>query len=55
MFDSLIKLVGDVATVVTKPVEAAVDVTRVVTKPLADVAKGAADTIKEVTKGITDD
>jgi len=39
MFKSIFGLVSDVATIVTAPVEMAVDATRIITKPLAEVAK----------------
>lgn len=55
MFKSLLGIVSDVATVVTAPVEIALDVTRVVTKPIADLAEEAAAEVKEATKDITDD
>ena len=55
MRDSLFGLVGDLATIVMKPVEAAVDVTRLVTKPLAEGVEAVADEIKELTKEIEGD
>lgn len=51
MFNSLFGVVTDVAKIVTAPVEVALDTTRVVTKPLADVAEeiveGAKDLIND--------
>jgi len=55
MFRSLGKLVGDVVEIAVAPVEVALDVTRVITKPIADVAKATAETVKEVTDDITKD
>ena len=55
MFDSLIKLTKDVVDIAVAPVQVAVDVTRVVTKPVADVANATAGTIKELTDEITKD
>jgi hypothetical protein len=49
MFKSILGLVDDVATIVTAPVEVAIDVTRVLTKPVADVAKATKDEIKTIT------
>jgi len=54
MFKSIFGLVEDVATVVTAPVEVAVDLTRCVTKPLADAAEAVTDEVKDATKEITD-
>ena len=53
MFGSLLKLADDVLTIATTPVKIAVDVTRAVTKPLADAAKDTAKGVEELTK--TDD
>lgn len=53
MFKSLIGIVKDVAEIAAAPVEIAADLTRVVTKPVADIAKATADEVKEVTKDIT--
>lgn len=47
MFKSLIGIVSDVVTVAVAPVEIAADLTRVVTKPIAEVAKDIADDVKE--------
>jgi hypothetical protein len=54
MFGSLLGVVTDVVKVAVAPVEIALDVTRVVTKPIADLAEEAAAEVKEVTKDITD-
>ncbi|MCP5007086.1 MAG: hypothetical protein GY941_24550 [Planctomycetes bacterium] len=49
MFSGLIKstfgIVGDVATIVAVPVKLAVDGTRIVTKPVAEVAKEVGDSL----------
>lgn len=55
MFDSLLKLGKDVVDIAIAPVEVAIDVTRVVTKPVADVAKATAETVKEISNDITKD
>lgn len=47
MFKSIFGLVSDVATIVTAPVEMAVDATRIITKPLAEVAEEAVEAVKE--------
>ncbi len=46
-------LIEDVADIVTAPVKIAVDVTRVVTKPVADVANVVVEEVKEMTEEIT--
>lgn len=55
MFGSLGKLVGDVVEVVTAPVEVALDVTRLVTKPIADTAQTVAKEVKDATDSVLDD
>lgn len=52
MFGSLAGLVGDAIKVAAAPVSVALDLTRSVTKPLADVAT---DVAKEVKQQLTDD
>ncbi len=47
MFGSLLNVVKDVATIVTAPVEIALDVTSAVTKPIADTVSDAVKGIKE--------
>ena len=54
MFGSLIGIVTDVVKVVAAPIEIAVDVTRVVTKPIADLAEEAVSEVKEATRDITE-
>lgn len=49
MFKSLLGLASDVATIATTPIRIAADVTRAVTKPLADAAKETADAVEEAT------
>lgn len=49
-FKSLIDVVSDAATIVTAPVEVALDLTAVVTKPLADGARVMTQTVKDVTE-----
>lgn len=51
MLGSLFKLAGDVVKIAVAPVEIAVDVTRVFTKPVADMAT---DLTKEVKDGLKD-
>lgn len=55
MFKSLVGLVTDVAKITVAPIEVAVDLTRVVTKPLADAAEEIASEVKETTQDITGD
>ncbi len=50
LFDSLVNLVGDVATVVTKPVETVVDAADAVVKPVADGLTELAKDVKDLTK-----
>ncbi len=50
VFKSLIDLATDVAKIAVAPVEVAADLTRVVRKPLADVAGEVVKGIKETTK-----
>lgn len=54
MFKSIFGLVGDVAKIVVAPVEMVVDVTRIVTKPVADIAEAAAHEVKTVVKDLTE-
>lgn len=54
MFKSIFDLAGDVAKIVVAPVEIAVDLTRVVTKPLADIAEGATEEVKAAVKDLTE-
>lgn len=51
MFGSLLNIVKDVATVVTAPVEIALDVTSAVTKPIADTVS---ETVKGIKEELTD-
>ncbi len=53
MFKSLFGIVEDVVKVVAAPVEIAIDVTRVVTKPIADLAEEAVQEVKDATEEIT--
>lgn len=55
MFKELMGIATDVVKVVAAPVEIAVDVTRVATKPIADLAQEAAAEVKDATKSITED
>lgn len=52
MFGSLLNVVKDIATIVTAPVEIALDITGAVTKPVADIASDVVNTVKEE---LTDD
>lgn len=51
MFGSIGGLLGDVVKIATAPVSIAVDVTRVVTKPIADAAQEVVKEVKDSTKG----
>ena len=53
MFKSLIGLATDTFKIVSAPVEVAVDITRTVTKPLADVADEVTKEVKDATKELT--
>ncbi len=55
MFGDLLKLGKDVVDIASAPVEIAVDVTRAVTKPVADLAQEAAKEIKDATRDLRDD
>ena len=48
LFDSLIDLTSNVVKIAVAPLEAAVDVTNAVVKPLADATKEVTDTIKSI-------
>lgn len=48
MFKSLAGLVGDIVEIASAPVEVAVDLTRAVTKPVADIAQEVVRELKEV-------
>ncbi len=50
MFKSLLGVVTDVAKVAAAPVEIAADVTRAITKPVADLAEEAVKEVKEMTE-----
>lgn len=54
MFKSLFGLTKDIADIAIAPVEIAIDVTRAVTKPIADLSREAVEEVKEATKDITD-
>lgn len=54
MFKSLIGLVSDVAKVAVAPVEIAVDVTRAMTKPVADMATEMTKEVKDGLKDLTE-
>ncbi len=47
MFGSISGLVGDALKIASAPVQVAADVTRAVTKPLADVAQQVAKDVKD--------
>ncbi len=55
MFRSLLGVVSDVVKVAAAPVEVALDVTRCVTKPVADAAEAVASEVKEIAEDITRD
>ena len=55
LFDSLKKLTEDVVDIAVTPVKIAVDTTRVVTKPVADIAKDIAKEVEETVDEITED
>lgn len=50
MFKSLIGIVEDCAKIVIAPVAIAADVTRAVTKPIADVATDTVNGMREITR-----
>ncbi len=47
MFKSLFGVVGDVVKIAVAPVEIAAGLTRVVTKPVADLAEDAVDGVRD--------
>lgn len=49
IFDSILGITKDVVDVVKAPVEIAIDVTREVTKPVADAAKEIVEEVKDLT------
>ena len=49
MFRSLAGLVGDVVKIAAAPIEITADLTRVVTKPVADAAEEVRDAVKGAT------
>lgn len=54
MFKSLFDLGKDIVDIATAPVEIAADITRAVTKPIADAAKEAVETVKDEVDDLTD-
>jgi hypothetical protein len=46
----LFDILGDVVDIVSAPIEIAADVTRAVTKPVAEVAQDVVKEIKDLTK-----
>lgn len=52
MFKSLLGIVEDVAKIAIAPVKIAADLTRTVTKPVADAAEAVAKEVEEVTKEV---
>ena len=48
MFDSLFNLTKDIVKIVTTPIEVTVDLTRVLTKPIADIAEDVTSSVKEM-------
>lgn len=55
MFKSLLDLGTDVIKTAAAPVEVVADLTRVVTKPIADLSEEVRDEVKEATKAATDE
>jgi methionine synthase II (cobalamin-independent) len=55
MFDSLFGIVSDVAKTVSAPVKIAADLTRAVTKPIADAAEDCAKAVEDEIRDLTDD
>lgn len=55
LFDSIVNITKDVTNIVLAPVEIAVDTTRVITKPVADLATEIKNEIKAEVKEITND
>lgn len=54
MFGSLFGIVGDVAKIVIAPVEIVLDTTRIITKPLGDMAETVAQEVKQTVKDLTE-
>lgn len=54
MFKSLLGLAGDLAKLTVAPIEIAVDITRIATKPLADIAEATVEDVKFVVKELTE-
>ena len=50
MFKFLFELAGDVVAIASAPIEVAVDITRAVTKPLADASKEVVEAVKDLTQ-----
>ena len=55
MFGSIFGVVGDVAKVIAAPVKIAADLTRAVTKPIADAAEDCAKAVEDEIRDLTDD
>ncbi len=53
MFKSLYNLTKDVVEIAAAPVEVAADLTRIATKPVADLAKEAKEVVSEATNEAT--
>tara|TARA_Y100000815_G_scaffold269422_1_gene292134 strand:- start:72 stop:269 length:198 start_codon:yes stop_codon:yes gene_type:complete len=54
IFKSLAGVADDVLKTALAPVEVAADMTRIVTKPIADAAEQITEDVKEASKDITD-
>ncbi len=55
MLRSLFGVVTDIAKIVTAPAEIALDLTRTVTKPVADLADDVVEDVKGLAQDLTDD
>ncbi len=54
MLRSLFGVVTDIAKIITAPVEIGLDLTRTVTKPVADVAEDLVEDVKDLVEDLTD-
>ncbi len=53
MFGSLVGIVTDVAKIAVAPIEIALDTTRVVTKPVADLTQEVVKEVKKASEELT--
>ena len=55
MLRSLFGVVTDIAKIITAPVEIGLDLTRTVTKPVAEAAEDVVESVKGAAEDLTDD